>query len=279
MAKFLASPIHLYVFVTLILVACTDNGKFSAQYDVSNSRAEFSSDIARTFDQALVIVPSQEGKNPQLGLMSERNIKSALEGRLWPVVIYLHGCTGLNNDEVMFNLAAAGFLVIGLDSFARKFRPLQCEPANRSGGDNIFVYDFRLTEISYAIHRLKQVSWVDWRNIFLLGVSEGGVAAALYRGNEFKGRVIGQWTCHGHPFVRGMAKGGGEPVFAIVQKDDPWYASSGQYEQAGHCGEFFEDRQNSVSFLHRGDSHRVMGDWVVSDEIISFLRGLAHLKP
>jgi len=37
--------------------------------------------------------------------------------------------------------------------------------------------------------------WVDSSSLFLIGRSEGGVVAAGYAGNEFKGRVISSDGC------------------------------------------------------------------------------------
>ena len=68
----------------------------------------------------------------------------------------------------------------------RVWRPMQCDPKTLTGGYNMFVFDFRMAEISYSLERLWLLPWVDHDRLALMGTSEGGVASALYRGNEFK---------------------------------------------------------------------------------------------
>jgi hypothetical protein len=256
---------------TLLVAGCgLDTMNRSEDFNPS-AVMEADSDIARTYAEALVLVPDAATGKLVEGKIGDQRVIRALKGRRLPLVIYLHGCTGIGNTEALQTIASSGFVVIAPNSFARRFRPLQCRPSRQSGGQNIFVYDFRLTEVSYAVHRLRDVPWVDWTKAFLLGVSEGGVAAALYRGNEFAGRVITQWTCQGHPFIRGIASGGGEPVLAIVRKSDPWYGHDDGIDQSGHCGDAFAGRPNSFSYVLEGEGgHDVMGNPRALEAIIDF---------
>ena len=187
-------------------------------------------------------------------------------------MVYLHGCTGLRNRDFLKRLASAGFAVIAPNSFARRHRPLQCDPDSRTGGYNLFVYDFRLAEISYALGRIGELGWVDANNLFLVGASEGGVAAALYRGDEFKARVIAQWTCNGAPIVRGIAAPASEPILAIVHIDDPWYAPERTQGQTGDCGQFMAGRPSSRSIVIRGQGgHDVFKEPTNVEAIVAFL--------
>lgn len=197
-------------------------------------------------------------------------------GRRYPVVLYLHGCTGMGRMEKEFGegLAARGYVFIAPDSMARRYRPLQCDPRTITGGKNLFVFDFRLAEISYALDRLKDEPWVDRDNLFLIGGSEGGVAAALYRGDEFAARIIFQWTCHGAPLVRGLAGSDNTPVLAVVNKGDPWYQPNKTANQSGDCGDFIRLRPGSKSIvLQRQGVHNVLDLPDVRSEIQKFLDG------
>ena len=113
-------------------------------------------------------------------------------------------------------------------------QPLECQLSfgigAQTGGRHLFVYDFRMEEVSFALEQLWTERWADWGRMFLVGTSEGGVTAALYRGDEFKARVIAQWTCSGAPHVAGIAAPLDEPILAVRGAQDPWYGA-----KAGDC--------------------------------------------
>jgi dienelactone hydrolase len=235
---------------------------------------EAESDIALTFEQAVVAVPRGDGASPLLGRMSDLEVQRLLgqAGRRLPVILYMHGCDGIGDTAALEALAEAGFVVVAPNSFARRFRPLQCSVSAGTGGQNVFVFDFRLTEISYAVHRLQGQPWVDLWRLFLIGTSEGGVAAALYRGEWFRARVIAQWTCHGNHFVRGLAGRPDEPVLAIVRADDPWYRANRTANQAGDCGAFMAGRPRSRSLILDSEGHDVFGHPATLPAVLDFLR-------
>jgi dienelactone hydrolase len=236
------------------------------------------SDLELTWSRALVALPAEaEGGNPSVERMVDL-VREGLTRTAWrpvlPTVIYMHGCTGLGagDEAFMRRLAEHGYAVIAPDSMARRFRPWQCDPKTKTGGHNTFVYDFRQAEVSYALDRLPTVVWADRRDLFLIGASEGGVAAALYRGSEFKGRVIAQWTCHGGPLIRGLSAPEDEPVLAIVRMEDPWYDAMHTVNQDGDCGAYFGARPNSRSLvLANGRYHDVLRDDEAMQAIYAFL--------
>jgi dienelactone hydrolase len=233
-------------------------------------------DIELTWTEAEVVLPPFRGgeevlhANLEDSVVKERLASLPNRAKV-PVVLYAHGCTGLGSRPFFRDLARAGYVVIAPDSMARRYRPLQCDPKTQTGGYNRFVYDFRLTEISFALDRLKRLPWVDQHKIFLIGVSEGGVAAALYRGDEFRARVIAQWTCTGAPLVQGIFAPLDEPVLAIVRNADPWYDKSRTRNQRGDCGAFMQGRANSRSIVLKGGGHNILGDRGNIRTILNFL--------
>lgn len=234
------------------------------------------SDLELTWRRAPVVVPSVMGldeRETSVDTVDFQNAMASLQGRRLAVVLYMHGCTGIEKSDrrLMRALSEAGFLVIAPDSMARGYRPRQCRPRKKTGGFNLFVYDFRQAEISFALQQLKQAGWADTDNLFLVGSSEGGLAAALHRGASFRARVITKWTCHGSHLVRGLAAPPNEPVLAIVRKADPWYEAE-KTRQAGECGVFFGDRPGSKSWvIETGKSHNVFKEDSVTEEIVGFL--------
>ncbi len=234
-------------------------------------------DIERTWSEALVVLPAHPATAaPLIARMSSEPVKRrfsaiAAQTRL-PVAIYLHGCTGVGNLGFLKDLAATGVVVIAPDSFSRRYRPLQCDPKTKTGGRNLFVYDFRLAELTFALERLEEAPWADLDNLFLIGNSEGGVAAALFRGDVFNARVITQWTCQGAPIVRGIAAPEGTPILAIVRENDPFYDARNTPAQQGHCGAYLEGRSGSRSIvLVAGAVHNVYNEPAAVQTILDFI--------
>lgn len=242
------------------------------------------SDLQRTWTQAAVFLPPLGMGEVLVTRMGSNDMAARLAalraGTKLPVVLYMHGCTGIGNEALLRKIAAGGFAVIAPDSFARAWRPLQCSPATFEGGYNVFIYDFRLAEVAYALDQMWASPWADSNRLVLVGSSEGAVAAALYRGDEFAARVIAQWTCSGAPHVAGLAWGGGEPVLALLGARDPWYlASSGQ-----HCGHYLVGRPNSRSEIIAissdiGDSkalkHDILSNPDTQSQILGFIDAYA----
>jgi len=234
-------------------------------------------DLVRTWNDAIVAAPGSDRLWRGKDLLGPNSPIARGSGNPLPVVLYLHGCTGLGELEIEFgqSLASQGYLFIAPDSFARRYRPLQCDPDRQTGGFNLFVFDFRMAEISYALEQLGQMPAVDPEHMFLMGGSEGGVAAALYRGDQYSGRIIFQWTCTGSPLVRGIAAPPDEPVLAIVNQGDPWYDDQHTTGQAGDCGPYLSNRPHSKSLiLRRPGIHDVLSAPNVRVAIFDFLAQL-----
>ena len=236
------------------------------------------SDIERTWRKAVIALPPARSESPVIARMNDRQMREQIAqygSRVrFPVVLYMHGCTGIGNFLFFKRLAEAGFVVIVPDSLARRFRPLQCDPETKMGGYNRFVYEFRQTEIAYALDQMAKIDWVDHGNLFLVGTSEGGVATALYRGHEFRARVITQWTCNGAPIVEGIAAPIHVPILSIVKSEDPWYSTDRTRGQQGHCGQFMDSRPNSQSIVIGGEArHDVYDSFENVELIVRFLTG------
>ena len=237
-------------------------------------------DLELTWQKAVVALPGRNGAQPLVGIVDRMEIDKELvriagRGR-WPVVVYLHGCNGIGRYDFLRRLARAGYVVVAPDSLARRYRPLQCDPKAIRGGENLFVYEFRLAEVSYALQQLTRADWVDADNLFLVGASEGGVAAALYRGGEFRARIIAMWTCQGRPLVRGIAAPPSTPILTVVRANDPWYAANRTAGQNGSCREFLEGRPGSRSIVAEGAEHNVFNDARLVRQMVEFLDRNRH---
>lgn len=236
--------------------------------------ARAASDLELTWEKAQSAVPDEvDARGIEYITDRDRADRLSEAGRKLPVVIYMHGCTGLKDADRKFmkRIAKAGYVVVAPDSMARKYRPPQCNSFSKEGLDNFFVFDFRQEEINFAARKMFTLKWADTDNLFLVGTSEGGLAAALYRGPVFKARVITQWTCHGSSWVEGIDGPRDTPILSIVRKNDPWYKDSPG--QAGDCGAYFGDRRpgSESVVLDEGDTHDVIDDQQQVARIIAFL--------
>ena len=137
----------------------------------ANGILDSRSDLELTWDKAVIALPANGPEPARVDTVERIDFPGYLnalpQGTKRPVVMYLHGCTGIGNFAFFETLAGAGYVVIAPDSMARRFRPLQCEPDARLGGFNLFVYDFRQAEIAYALEQLSHFETVDRDNIYL----------------------------------------------------------------------------------------------------------------
>lgn len=120
-------------------------------------------------------------------------------GEKVPVIVYMHGCGGpipasLRHVDKLTKLG--NYIVASPNSFARP-RPVVC----RAPGDTDFHVmwqsrGWRRAELDYALDQLASHKWVDRRNIFLVGHSQGATAVLDYGGDvSIKGRVAMHGGC------------------------------------------------------------------------------------
>lgn len=247
------------------------------------------SDLELTWYKGFMAVPDVISTSRDTSFISDQGRLQLLAdaGMKFPVVVYMHGCTGVSDADrkLMNTIAKQGYLVVAPNSMARRMRPRQCDSDNHASvGGNYFVFDFRQEEINYALQEMLRVNgdwsrWVDVNNLFLMGVSEGGLAVAHYRGDVFKARIITQWTCHGGTLVRGISGPEDTPILAIVRKNDPWYDD--KPDQVGDCGAYFGDRRpgSESVVLDQGDKHDVMRDPEMVQKMIGFLNRYNTARP
>lgn len=191
-----------------------------------------------------------------------------------PVVLFLHGCAGLNLGDTSVwarVLSAQGYAVVAPDSFARPGRRQNCDPTSSSGGAASEVHDFRLEEVGYALARLRELPWVDQRRIFLMGHSEGGIAAARWDKPGFRGVIISGWTCTSTlpewRSLHGLWTPKGTPVLSIVHDDDPWFRRS----HKGNCSTWIDSRPQSRSVTLPGTGHATSANPEAVQGVTDFL--------
>lgn len=195
----------------------------------------------------------------------------------FPVLVFLHGCTGLYPDHPSDHfswaelVAKEGFVVVMPDSFARPGRIPNCVPDKPGEAGRFRQADnYRQDEIAFALSSLKALPWADSRNLFLMGHSEGAIATATTRHSGFKGLVISGWTCtHAkNPRYDGIFSPKEVPALAIAFKDDPFRKGR---PQEGRCANKADGRE-LIQIDLEGSSHGTYGDIKARSAVQKFLR-------
>ena len=277
--------------VALSITGCQTTGSFNATSDPS--------ELKRTWDAAHVYLPTDGLDIPNALKLTGPGGSSALrllmkfakergdfaripKGKKYPVVIYMHGCTGITGHNVASGIYLASLLnaaVILPVSFAREYRPRNCNPATKTGGMFRSAIRFRIAEANYAIREARKLDWIDSENVFLMGMSEGGVATAKFTGEPVNARIIEGATCHmGWSDWDGLDAPESEPVLSLLGRNDPWQRSTSGWGM--DCGNRMSRSNGSKSIVVRegryANRHEVLMDPEVQAAVKEFFA--AHIR-
>lgn len=232
-------------------------------------------ELEQTWEKALVYLPQSAGGLWGELLTEDTLLKRNLSVSKYPVILYIHSCTGFAfHREDMLNLSKLGFVVIAPNSFARDYRPMGCfEDGEILTRYADLVTAFQNAELEYAVRKLRELDWVDQDKQYLYGSGMlGGMVVAQYAGNEFKGHVIEGWGCHSPIRSRtGIWAPKEVNIFAVVSSNDPWYREDKVSGYQGDCGEFLAERVNSKSIVLDCPCHYVSWYPEARPSLIEFL--------
>lgn len=188
-----------------------------------------------------------------------------------PVVLYAHGCAGIDDDlrrwaEV---LTGQGYAVIAPDHRARGGHEPGCSATALYGPADLPMLATRDAEIVYALRQVRVLPWVRQQGVFLMGVGQGAVVAAGYAGPAFTGYILTGWSCTS-PHPRGqLTTALTRPVLAIRWADDPWLRGPAWN---GDCATSLGPRPSSRSLVLDGTGHSVAGAERAERAVVDFLR-------
>jgi dienelactone hydrolase len=136
-----------------------------------------------------------------------------------PAVLVLHGCSGISYGATEYRryFIGSGYAVFEPNSFARPGREA-CKRNALAG---------RTEEIRQALHEVQQLGWVQHEQVYLMGISEGGVAVAGWGKAGFAGHIILATDCVDYTGRAPLAPAG-LPVLAVVGGKD-------QYSNGASC--------------------------------------------
>lgn len=193
-----------------------------------------------------------------------------------PTVLFMHGSSGLRKGTTYRKwIVEAGFIFFAPNSFKIKNRPTYISPAKISVYEK--VHKIRQAEIFYNLKKLQNVSFIDEKNLFLMGNSEGGLAAAAYSGREFKGRIITAYSCENGYYSRNFKLGAkkSEPFLNIIGTHDEYFGEdsepNSEHEVKGHCTKALMHHKNAKVILLPLTKHDITANIYVKEDIINFL--------
>ncbi len=247
------------VMIVLGTISCSFSNVLGAETDVRAS-----------WTKAVVYLP---------GTFRPTEISKIKLDKPYPVAIYMHGCGGIDsgsdNHDWAILIAKQGLLVIMPDSLARSDRKPSCDPKTRKGGLFPPVHGMRLEEIEFASGEVRKQPWFDGKNLFLMGFSEGAIAAVRTKLDGFRGVIATGWTCTNTkaPAFDGIFLPPGTPLLTINHSDDPWFTAE---HLRGTCESKFTGRVDAQSLTIPGRDHGTYHSEKARKTVVDFIKQHIH---
>lgn len=213
-------------------------------------------DIPKTWQEAVVFVP---------GSIFTKSVHTVKVDNPMPVIILMHGCSGIQQHETQWAqfLKSQGYIVVLPDSFAMPGRIMNCDSSSNTPNLGLVpVRRIRPSEVEYAVSQLKQESWVDRNNIFLMGHSEGAMAAANSPELGFNAIIISSFICN-----NGVGASVDTPVMAISYEVDPYFSNKNHT-----CKDKWGNRPKSKQIVLPGQGHATSQNIIAKQEVVDFLK-------
>jgi len=234
------------------------------------------------FKYAYIGIPKGVGglKKPYFGtlnnfLKAHPNFKSK---KSIPTLFYMHGSAGFSKGETYrkWIVNEANFIFFAPNSFKIKKRPTYKTPSSIKKYEK--VHRLRQAEIIYNLKKIKKLEFIDFDKLFLMGNSEGGLACAAYKGNEFKARIVTAFSCENSYYSKDFKIGSKkyEPFLNIIGTHDEYFANDSipnkKYEVQGHCTQALKNFPKAKVVLLPKTKHDITKNIYVKDEILNFLK-------
>lgn len=288
------SILSLFICALLGTSACAQNvnsyshlgnsgKKFTAISKMSSKDWDNPQELERVWQASFVRIPAADGRiiKTTVSILDSHPLD---EVKKHPTIIYLHGCSGFWAGTIrrLDFLAENGFAVIAPPSFAREKYTQSCDITKHAGGLYRDTIKIRQNDAGNTIEKAKQLPWVDEKNVFLLGLSEGGITTATFSAKNNKqfvnARVVEGWTCTSSwREYHGVNAPKSEPVLTLLGSKDPWFQNP--YTN-GECTGYLDKSNGSASIVYRqGElsyTHELLDHEEVKMPVIEFLK--QHLR-
>ena len=257
--------------------------KFTSISKMSSKDWNNPQELERVWQASFIRIPAENGEliKSTIATLDKDLLKKI---KKYPTIIYLHGCSGFWAGTIrrIDFLAKNGFAVIAPPSFAREKYTQSCDIYSHLGGFYRDTIKIRQYDAGNTIEKAKQLPWVDVNNVFLLGLSEGGITTATFSANNsnqsVNARVVEGWTCNSTwSEYHGVNAPKSEPVLTLLGDKDPWFQNP--YTR-GECTDLLDQGNGSKSIVYRTGklsyTHELLDYDEAKKSVIEFLEN--HLK-
>jgi hypothetical protein len=188
-----------------------------------------------------------------------------LRGRRVPVIVFLHGSSGLGLKAIgewQQWLCGLGYASVAPDSFVLADRVTYKSPIDKASYEK--SHALRASEIRPMLDALRGQAWADTGRLVLAGTSEGAVPVARYSGTEFSARMLFAWSCETNYFVTAPMNAfeAGKPVLNVISSTDPFFSKTnawlGNADAQGHCGAALAGQPKASVLLVPGAPHTLL---------------------
>ena len=255
-------------------------------------------DFEQSLNRAIVGVPGAmlaSGKD-YYGHYEDLKKLDFVAGKKAPVVVYLHGsgqAFDRSGDQPKLKwdygyadwVTQAGYIFVAPDSYGFKNRPSFSSPVPKDLYER--VHDIRQAEVAQAAQSLVGQGFADTDEMYLLGVSEGAMAAARYAGKEFKGRLVLSWSCEPGYFTDYPKVGAGskDPFLNVMGYRDFYFGKDGpyntRYANTGNCAAHLSigNYKNAKVIIYPESTHGVSYNQHIKGDVLDFLSYWIGRKP
>ena len=219
-------------------------------------------DVSKAWNNSVVYVPEK---------ILSTDINSVDVKKPLPVVLFLHGCGGINDHERKWGriLKSEGFIVILPNSLSIPNREINCVSAtNTRNIGKVPVHDLRPAEAEFAMSQLKMMKWADKNNIFLMGHSEGGMGAFLTKDIGFKGVIVSGFNCG---IRKKIGSNYSTPFLALNWEIDPYFSKDNLPQKQCSDRPFWRDRLDKQELILKGKGHATGFEDSANNAVIKFI--------
>ena len=234
----------------------------------SKSVAQQAFDVSKAWDYAEVYLP---------GNLMMRRPDSVTSDKAFPAVVFLHGCGGITDHERRWaqHLKSEGFVAVFPDSLRIPGRQRNCtqDPSFDGQFSNTLIAQVRPAEFAYTMNKLRDSSWIDPKNIFLMGHSEGAMTAYLIRDDSVRGVIISGFPCRQGGALRGPLRSPlGTATLVVNWELDTSFARADSPNLQCADMPFWSRRSNASQVLLPGQGHHTGFSSLARDAVTKFLR-------